>query len=73
MRVYCDGDLNLPLFFANNAGVLLEGGDAMFVHQATGRIRLCLRAVVAEGLRRIVDVIVRPSALSEQTQQFCLF
>ncbi len=62
VRAYCDDNLNLPLFFANNAGVLLEGGDAMFVHQATGRIRLniaCPRAVVAEGLKRIVDALVR--------------
>ncbi|MDK9709921.1 MalY/PatB family protein [Acidaminobacter sp.] len=43
------------LFFANNAGVLLEGGN-LFVSNSDGYIRLnlaCPRAVLAEGLSRI--------------------
>lgn len=45
------------LFFANNAGVLLEGGN-MFVANSEGYIRLnlaCPRAVLAEGMKRICN------------------
>jgi cystathionine beta-lyase len=55
IRAYLPDEKNLPLYFAKNAGVLLEGGD-MFVADAAGHIRLnlaCPRAVLAEGLRRI--------------------
>ncbi len=54
------GDVDeLPLFFANNAGVLLEGGN-MFVDNSTGFIRLnlaCQKSVLEEGLKRIVTAI----------------
>lgn len=46
---------DLPLLFANEAAVLLEGGD-MFVQNSDTFIRLnlaCPRASMAEGLRRI--------------------
>lgn len=46
---------DLPLLFANEAAVLLEGGD-MFVQNSDTFIRLnlaCPRATLAEGLRRI--------------------
>lgn len=46
---------DLPLFFAYNAGVLLEGGN-MFVSNSDGFIRLnlaCPRSVLEEGLQRI--------------------
>ena len=46
---------DLPLLFANEAAVLLEGGD-MFVQNSDTYIRLnlaCPRATLAEGLRRI--------------------
>ena len=52
---------NLPLFFAHEAGVLLEGGD-MFVQNSDGFIRLnlaCPRAVLQEGLRRISEATNR--------------
>ena len=51
---------NLTLFFARNAGVLLEGGN-MFVANATGHIRLNLaspRIRLVEGLERIVTAIL---------------
>ncbi|MDB4292388.1 PatB family C-S lyase [Maribacter sp.] len=51
---------NLTLFFARNAGVLLEGGD-MFVANATGHIRLnlaCPRARIEEGIRRVITAIL---------------
>ena len=59
-----EGDL--PLFFANNAGVLLEGGNKLFVGNAGGYIRLNLampKALVEEGLERIAEAIgrTRPS------------
>lgn len=53
---------DLPMFFANNAGVLLEGGDALFVGNAQGHVRLNLampRATVEKGLRRIGEAIRR--------------
>lgn len=51
---------NLSLFFANEAGVLLEGGNSLFVGNATGTVRLNLampRATLEEGLRRICQVV----------------
>ena len=47
-------------FFANEAGVLLEGGDALFVGNAQGFIRLNLampRALIEEGLKRMAEAI----------------
>lgn len=58
---YLPGIDDLPLFFANNAGVLLEGGD-MFVANSSGFIRLnlaCQKSVLEEGLKRIVSAIVK--------------
>jgi cysteine-S-conjugate beta-lyase len=51
---------DLPLFFANNAGVLLEGGDKLFVGNAKGYIRLNLampKAMLETGLKRIAESI----------------
>lgn len=45
----------LPLYFANETGVLLEGGN-MFVANSEGYIRLnlaCPRAILEKGLQRI--------------------
>jgi cystathionine beta-lyase len=56
---YVSGDVELPLYFANNAGVLLEGGN-MFVANSEGWIRLnlaCPRSVLKEGLRRICGLL----------------
>jgi len=50
---------NLTLFFANEAGVILEGGN-MFVSNAAGFIRLnlaCPRVKLEEGLRRIAKLL----------------
>lgn len=51
---------DIPLFFANEAGVLLEGGNSLFVGNAKGYIRLNLampRAIIAEGMERIRQAI----------------
>lgn len=51
---------DLPDFFANKAGVLLEGGDGLFVGNAKGYIRLNLampRSTVETGLARIAKAI----------------
>lgn len=53
-------DENLTLFFARNAGVLLEGGD-MFVANAKGYIRInlaCPRVRLEEGVKRIIKAIL---------------
>lgn len=53
---------DLPLFFADNAGVLLEGGNSLFVGNAQGCIRLNLampRAIIETGLIRMRDAIER--------------
>lgn len=51
----------LPLFFANNAGVLLEGGDGLFVGNAKGYIRLNLampKSLIKTGLERMLAAII---------------
>jgi len=51
---------NLTLFFARNAGVLLEGGD-MFVANAEGYIRLnlaCPRVRLEKGVGRIIAAVL---------------
>jgi len=48
------------LFFARNAGVLLEGGD-MFVANAEGYIRLnlaCPRVRLEKGVGRIIAAVL---------------
>lgn len=51
---------DLPGFFANNAGVLLEGGNGLFVGNAAGYIRLNLampQSIIKTGLERMKDAI----------------
>lgn len=51
---------DLSGFFANNAGVLLEGGNALFVDNAEGYVRLNLampRSIIETGLNRMADAI----------------
>lgn len=51
---------DLPDFFAYQAGVLLEGGDGLFVDNAKGFIRLNLampRSIIETGLNRMADAI----------------
>ncbi|MHC1723103.1 MAG: MalY/PatB family protein [Aminipila sp.] len=51
---------DMPLFFAQEAGVLLEGGNALFVGNAKGFVRLNLampRSILEEGLKRIAGAI----------------
>lgn len=60
MSEYFDSNINLTEYFANHAGVLLEGGN-MFVSNAEGFIRLnlaCPRARLEEGLERIKACVV---------------
>jgi cystathionine beta-lyase len=50
---------SLPLLFAQEGGLLLEGGD-MFVANADGYIRLnmaCPRSILIEGINRVMKVI----------------
>ena len=59
LSAYFTPEEHLPLFFANLAGVLLEGGN-MFVRNSDGFIRLnlaCPKATVAEGLKRICQAV----------------
>ena len=51
---------DLPDYFANKAGVLLEGGNGLFVGNAAGYIRLNLampRSIIETGLARMVKAI----------------
>ena len=51
---------DLPGFFANEAGVLLEGGNSLFVGNAEGFVRLNLampRSIIATGLERMSESI----------------
>ena len=53
---------DLPGFFANEAGVLLEGGNSLFVGNAEGFVRLNLampRSILETGMERIADSIGR--------------
>ena len=57
---YLPGVDNLPAFFANEAGVLLEGGNSLFVGNANGYIRLNLampRSTIKIGLERMREAI----------------
>jgi cystathionine beta-lyase len=63
VSAYFPEEENIALFFANKAGVLLEGGN-MFVSNANGYIRLnlaCPRSRLEEGLRRITEAILSRS------------
>ena len=54
------GEADLPGFFANKAGVLLEGGNSLFVGNAEGYVRLNLampRSIIQTGLERMRDAI----------------
>ena len=60
VSAYFSKEENLTLFFANHAGVLLEGGN-MFVENADGFIRLnlaCPQSKLEEGLNRIHQAIL---------------
>lgn len=64
VREYFSNNANLTLFFAKNAGVLLEGGD-MFVSNAEGYIRLnlaCPRKRLRVGVERIISAILERQA-----------
>lgn len=57
---YFDKEENLTLFFARNAGVLLEGGG-MFVANGRGFLRLnlaCSRVRLEEGVHRVIKAVL---------------
>lgn len=59
LNEYFTPEEDLPMFFAYNAGVLLEGGN-MFVQHSDGFIRLnlaCPISVLEEGLKRICEAV----------------
>lgn len=52
--------MRLPDFFANEAGVLLEGGNSLFVGNAEGFVRLNLampRSILKTGMERMAESI----------------
>ena len=56
---------DLPDFFANKAGVLLEGGDSLFVGNAQWYVRLNLampHSIIQTGLERMRDAIRKEQA-----------
>jgi cystathionine beta-lyase len=60
VKAYLPEERELPRFFADQAGVLLEGGD-MFVADSDGYIRLnlaCPKAVLERGLERITKALL---------------
>ena len=60
MSAYFEPEDDLPAFFAYKAGVLLEGGDPLFVGNANRFIRLNLampRSIISTGLERMRDAI----------------
>ncbi|MEQ8156660.1 MAG: PatB family C-S lyase [Clostridiaceae bacterium] len=59
ISAYVSEEKNLPLYFAQNAGVLLEDGK-MFLTDSYGYIRLnlaCPRSILEEGLKRICNLL----------------
>ena len=53
---------DMPGFFANEAGVLLEGGNSLFVDNASGYIRLNLampQSIIRTGLDRMCEAIAK--------------
>ena len=56
---------DLPGFFANSAGVPLEGGNSLFVGNAEGFVRLNLampRDIIETGLVRMAEAIEKHNA-----------
>lgn len=56
---------DLSDFFANNAGVLLEGGNDLFVGNAEGFVRLNLampRSIIKTGMERIAEAVRKHNA-----------
>lgn len=64
MNPYLSDIADIPDFFANKAGVLLEGGNSLFVGNANGFVRLNLampRSLIEEGLNRIYEAVRKHS------------
>ncbi len=59
LNPYLPADTDLSLLFANH-GLLLEGGNGLFLHNAQGWVRLnlsCPRAVVQQGMERLIEAV----------------
>ena len=68
LSAYFPEGSDLPDFFANQAGVLLEGGSSMFVDNADRCVRLNLampRAMLVEAADRIIRTIC--AAMEKET------
>lgn len=64
MSAYLKNVSDLPDFFVNRAGVLLEGGSRMFIQNGEGHVRLnlaCPRAVLRKGLDQICKAVEEQS------------
>ena len=60
LSAYFDPEEDLPSFYAYKAGVLLEGGDTLFVGNANRFVRLNLampRSIIRTGLERMRDAM----------------
>jgi cystathionine beta-lyase len=69
LSYYFAPDMNLTRFFAERAGVVLEGGD-MFICDAAGHIRLniaCPRAVLDDAVSKIVQAIIHHADEAQRT------
>ncbi len=63
---------DLPDFFAREAGVILEGGNAFFVDDAEGFVRLNLampRALVEKGLMRICGAVRAHQSIPQEKRE----
>jgi cystathionine beta-lyase len=63
---YFPPDTDLTRYFAETAGVLIEGGN-LFIADADGYIRInvaCPRATLVDGLSKIIDAVAVASASS---------
>ncbi|WP_409970016.1 aminotransferase class I/II-fold pyridoxal phosphate-dependent enzyme [Bengtsoniella intestinalis] len=59
LNPYLPADTDMSLLFANY-GLLLEGGNGLFLHNAQGWVRLnlsCPRAVVQTGMERFIQAV----------------
>ncbi len=60
LNPYLSADTDLSLLFANY-GLLLEGGDGLFLHNAQGWVRInlsCPKATVVKGMERLIQGVL---------------
>lgn len=69
LNAYLDDVEDLPKFFAYEAGILLEGGDELFVGNAKGYVRLTLampRKTLQEALERMKKAVLAHTAKKQK-------